>query len=165
VIEVRPAGPEDGDALGKIHAAAWEAAYARFFDPDFAANAIRDRRNRWHELLADKTETIMLAALDGRPLVLSRSVASTTRPGFAEIYSFYGHPTSWGTGLAPALMTATLDELCTGGFRGTHLWTLRDTPRSRRFYTKCGFTETGRTRTHDYGDGNPLPQVEYHRPC
>jgi RimJ/RimL family protein N-acetyltransferase len=46
-----------------------------------------------------------------------------------------------------------------------HLWTLRDTPQSRRFYTKCGFTETGATTTRDFGDGNPLAQVEYeHHP-
>jgi hypothetical protein len=44
-----------------------------------------------------------------------------------------------------------------------HLRTLRDTPQSRRFYTKCGFTESGNESTFDYGDGNPLPMVEYVR--
>jgi GNAT superfamily N-acetyltransferase len=165
MIEVRLARPEDADALGEIHAAAWQAAYARFFDPTFAATAIADRRTRWHKLIADDAETINLAALDGRPLVLSRSVASATRPGFAEIYSCYGHPDGWGTGLAPALMTATLNQLRDNGFADVHLWTLRDTPQSRRFYTKCGFIETGDTRMWDYGDGNPLHQVEYQHPA
>lgn len=37
----RRAGRYDGDSLGEIHAAAWEAAYAPFFDPEFAADGVR----------------------------------------------------------------------------------------------------------------------------
>jgi hypothetical protein len=62
-------------------------------------------------------------------------------------------------------MTATLQRLAADGYDGVHLWTLRDTPQSRRFYTKCGFTETGATQDRDFGDGTPLPQVEYERAC
>ena len=62
-------------------------------------------------------------------------------------------------------MTETLGALRSTGFSRVHLWTLRDTPQSRRFYTKSGFTETGATRPRDFGDGAPLPQVEYDRPC
>lgn len=163
MIEVRRAGPNDGDALGEIHAASWKAAYAPLFSPDFAERGIQNRLTRWHTLIAKGT--ILLGAVDGRPLALSFSVPSPTRPGFAEIPSFYGHPDGWGTGVAAALMTETLRTLRAEGFDHVHLWTLRDTPQSRRFYGKCGFTESGTTRTHDYGDGNPLAQVEYERPC
>jgi hypothetical protein len=58
-------------------------------------------------------------------------------------------------------MAATLDSA--SGFPAVHLWTLRDTPQSRRFYVKSGFAETGATRDLDFGDGRPLPQVEYER--
>ena len=109
-------------------AAAWQAAYARFFDPTFAATAIADRRTRWHKLIADDAETIILAALDGRPLVLSRSVAPPRG-------------------------------------QGSRKSTAATAPQSRRFYTKCGFIETGDTRMWDYGDGNPLHQVEYQHPA
>jgi GNAT superfamily N-acetyltransferase len=165
MIEVRPATPADGDALGEIHAAAWAAAYAPFFTEDFAAREVTARRTRWHDLLADSTGTVLLAATDNRPLALARTVRSATRPGLAEIYSFYGHPDGWGTGVAAALMTGTLEHLRATGFARVHLWTLRDTAQSRRFYTKCGFSETGATTTRDFGDGNPLAQVEYERAC
>jgi GNAT superfamily N-acetyltransferase len=165
VIEVRHAVPGDGDALGEIHAASWEAAYAPFFDPQFAAGAVRDRRTQWHQRIAEGTGTILLAAFDGRPLALSYSSPSSTRPGYAEIYSFYGHPDGWGRGVAAALMAHTLRSLREDGFAGVHLWTLRDTPQSHRFYIKSGFTETGAVTTHDFGDGNPLEQVEYARVC
>ncbi|MEV6399103.1 GNAT family N-acetyltransferase [Streptomyces sp. NPDC051907] len=163
MIEIRRAGPDDGDALGEIHAAAWEAAYAPFFKPEFAARAVQSRRTRWHQRIAEGTATNLLAVVDGRPLALSAYAPSPTRPGLAEIYSFYAHPDGWGSGVAAALMTETLLRLRDDGFTRVHLWTLRDTPQSRRFYAKCGFTETGATRTHDFGDGNPLGQVEYER--
>ncbi|MCU1685738.1 MAG: hypothetical protein JWQ81_6477 [Amycolatopsis sp.] len=108
---------------------------------------------------------ILLAALDGRPLALSNSLPSAARPGFAEIYSFYGHPDGWGSGIAATLMTQTLRHLRDDGYTHAHLWTLRDTPQSRRFYLKSGFTESGAVGTHDFGDGNPLNQVEYERAC
>ncbi|MGI5350858.1 N-acetyltransferase family protein [Streptomyces sp. CA-250714] len=166
MIEVRRAGPGDGDVLGEIHAAAWEAAYASFFEPEFVHDAVRSRRTRWHERVAEgRPGTILLAVLDGRPLALSSFHPSPSRPGFAEIWSFYAHPDGWGSGVAAALMTETLRHVRADGFVRVHLWTLRDTPQSRRFYAKCGFTECGTTRALDFGDGNPLDQVEYERTC
>ncbi|MFI0741963.1 GNAT family N-acetyltransferase [Streptomyces sp. NPDC021100] len=165
MIAIREAGPADGDALGEIHAAAWEAAYGPFFAPEFVASAVRDRRTRWHARIADGTGTLLLATLDDRPSALSRSLPSPTRPGLAELHSFYGHPDGWGTGVAAALMTATLHRLRADGHTRVHLWTVRDTPRARRFYAKCGFTESGATRVVDYGDGTPIAQVEYERAC
>lgn len=157
MIEVSRATAADGEAIGIVHAASWEAAYAPLFDEEFAAPQIASRLTRWHERVADPTGLILLARVDGRPLAFSWSVPSEERPGFAEINSFYGHPDGWGSGVAAALMTSTLAELGPD----VHLWTLRDTPQSRRFYLKSGFTETGATRTRDFGDGTPLPQVEY----
>lgn len=55
-------------------------------------------------------------------------------------------PDGWGSGIAAALMTETLSQLHDDGYSRVHLWTLRDTPQSRRFYTKCGFTESGAAR-------------------
>ncbi|MER5813028.1 GNAT family N-acetyltransferase [Streptomyces sp. NPDC002033] len=168
MIEIRRAGPADGGALGEIHAAAWEAAYAPFFAPEFAARAVEDRRRRWHARVgAGRPETVLLGAVDGRPLGLTFFAASPGPggPGLAEIFSVYAHPDGWGSGVAAALMDATLDRLRESGFARAHLWTLRDTPRSRRFYAKCGFHETGASRPYDFGDGNPLEQVEYERTC
>ncbi|MFF9347084.1 GNAT family N-acetyltransferase [Streptomyces sp. NPDC014734] len=165
MIRVRRARPADGDALGEIHATAWEVAYGPFFDPEFAARGVRSRRTRWHARITGGTGTILLAEDDGRLLALSSFGPSSDRPDHAEIHSFYGHPDGWGSGIARTLMTETLRHLRDDGFPRVHLWTLRDTPRSRRFYTACGFVGTGAARTFDFGDGNPLAQVEYGRSC
>jgi RimJ/RimL family protein N-acetyltransferase len=167
MIEIRRAGPADGHVLGEIHAAAWEAAYAPFFAPEFAARAVEDRRHRWHARVGGDTPAMILVGVaDARPLALTSFAASPGRgPGAAEIFSVYAHPDGWGSGLAAALMDATLRHLREDGFAQAHLWTLRDTPRSRRFYAKCGFHETGASRPYDFGDGVPLEQVEYERTC
>ena len=90
---------------------------------------------------------VLLAELDGRPLALSYCVPSPARPGMAEIFSFYGHPDGWGTGVTGALMTETLHKLRDSGYSAVHLWTAPSTPQSRRFYSKCGFAESGAVRT------------------
>ncbi|MCX5074859.1 GNAT family N-acetyltransferase [Streptomyces sp. NBC_00513] len=207
-VEIRRAGPGDGDALGEIHAAAWQAAYAPFFEPGFAARAVADRRTRWHRRVAEEAgeaggvggvasgagagaevgsgvgagagagagaaagsgagagagaAVTLLAVVDGRPLALSVTLPSAARPDHAEIASFYAHPDGWGTGVAAALMEETLRGLRARGYAGVHLWTLRDTPQSRRFYVKCGFAECGTARAFDFGEGNLLEQVEYAR--
>ncbi|TYB66064.1 GNAT family N-acetyltransferase [Nonomuraea sp. PA05] len=156
------ATPADADSVGEIHAESWKAANASFFAPEFFAEALRQRRTKWHDVLAtDEKNTLLLAARDGRPLAFSYFGPSALHPGSAEIHGFYGHPDGWGSGIAQALMAATLDRIHAGGFGRVHLWTLRDTPQSHRFYAKCGFTVSGTVRTYDYGDGHPLHQVEY----
>lgn len=162
MIKVRPAEVGDGDALGRVHAAAWQAAYAPLFEPDFAAREVESRRGRWHQRIAKGAGVILLAEFNGRPLALSYCVPSPT-PHRAEIYSFYGHPDGWGSGVATALMTETLRHLHDNSYAEVHLWTLRSTEQSRRFYTKCGFTESGAERTYDFGDGHLFDQLEYRR--
>ncbi|WP_432947152.1 N-acetyltransferase family protein [Kribbella sp. CA-253562] len=165
MIEVRRAMADDGDAVGEIHAAAWAAAYAPFFDEQFAAREIKSRLTRWHDRISSGEGIVMLGSVDGRPLAMAWVMESATRSGLAEIYSFYGHPDGWGSGVAAALMEATLQVLRDDGFTRVHLWTLRDTAQSRRFYSKCGFAETGATQTRDFGDGQAMAQVEYERAC
>jgi len=165
VMKIRRAVPDDGDVLGEIHAASWEAAYGSLLEPGFVERAVQERRSRWHGRIVDPVGTVLLASIDERPIALSFVVASSTRSGWAEIYSFYCHPAGWGSGAARALMIETLQLLRTEGVAGVHLWTLAATGRSRRFYVKSGFTETGATRAHDFGDGQPFAQVEYQRSC
>jgi len=164
MIQVRVAEARDGDALGEVHAAAWKAAYAPMFQPEFAAHAVESRRGRWHQRIAEGAGPILLAELDDRPLALSFCMPSSPLVGLAEIYSFYGHPEGWGSGVAAALMAETLRNLHRNGYADVHLWTLKSTAQSRRFYTKFGFTESGAERTYDFGDGRPLEQLEYRRP-
>ncbi|MFI6320198.1 GNAT family N-acetyltransferase [Nonomuraea sp. NPDC050556] len=161
MFTVYSALPEHGDVLGEIHAESWRAAYAGFFDQEFFDTALHRRRTRWHAVLAEGRDIVMLGAVDGRPLAFSSMGPSPSHPGSAEIFGFYGHPDGWGSGVAKVLIAASLDALRQRGFTHAHLWTLRDTPQSRRFYLKTGFAESGAVRGFDYGDGRLVDQVEY----
>ncbi|MEU3163102.1 GNAT family N-acetyltransferase [Streptosporangium sp. NPDC006930] len=160
-LTIHPATAADADALGEIHADSWAVAYESFFGPEFFAEAVGRRRTKWGAVVASGQDTILLAALNGRPLAFSYFGNSPEHPGAAEIFGFYGHPDGWGSGIAAALMTATVERLRAEGFPRVHLWTLRDTPQSRRFYAKTGFAESGAERRHDFGDGNLIDEVEY----
>ncbi|MEU0564715.1 GNAT family N-acetyltransferase [Nonomuraea sp. NPDC005983] len=164
---IRRAAVADGEAVGEIHAESWAVAYKSFFGADFFTQALAHRRAKWHAVLAETAhaaqgrDRVLLASKDGHPLAFSYFGASPDRPGWAEIFGFYNHPSGWGTGVAATLMAATLSALREDGYRHAHLWTLRDTSQSRRFYTKTGFTASGGNRQHDFGDGTLIDQVEY----
>lgn len=161
MIDIRRARLQDAPDIGEIHAVSWEAAHRGLLDPDFVPGAVRSRRTAWHDRLDAGAGTVWLAADDDRPLAFSYVLPHGLQD--AEIFAFYCHPDGWGTGVTRALMEHTLTALHEESVSRAHLWTLENTPQSRRFYVKCGFAETGATRAHDFGDGTPLTQVEYAR--
>ncbi|MFF0309707.1 GNAT family N-acetyltransferase [Streptosporangium sp. NPDC004379] len=163
MIKIREAGPGDGDVLGEIHATSWGVSHGPLCTPEVAAAGVQERRTKWNAILAeDRAEdedTILIAVMDGRPGAFARFGASSD-PGLAEIHTFFAHPDVWGSGLAAALLVATLGRLREGGYDRVHLWTLRDSPQARRFYAKHGFGETGRRHDHDFGEGPPIALME-----
>ncbi|GAA3692122.1 hypothetical protein GCM10022224_067260 [Nonomuraea antimicrobica] len=163
VIAIREAGPGDGDVLGEIHAISWGISHGPLCTPKVAAAGIEERRTKWAAILAEGEDTPLLALLDDRPGAFARFGASSSRPGLAEIHTFFAHPEVWGRGLAAALLAATLDRLREAGYDRVHLWTLRDSAQARRFYAKNGFGETGRRHDHDFGEGPPVALVELER--
>ncbi|GAA2361864.1 N-acetyltransferase [Catellatospora methionotrophica] len=162
MITIREAGPGDGDILGEIHANSWGVSHGPLCTPRIAAAGIEERRTKWHAILAEGGDPVLLGFLDDRPGAFIRSGASS-RPGLAEIHSLFAHPDFWGTGLSAALLTDTLDRLRGAGYDRVHLWTLRDSAQARRFYAKHGFAETGRSHDHDFGEGTPIALLELDR--
>jgi RimJ/RimL family protein N-acetyltransferase len=163
VITIREAEPGDGDVLGEIHAISWGISHGPLCTPNVAAAGIQERYTKWEAILAEGEDTILLALLDDRPGAFARFGAASSRPGLAEIHTFFAHPDVWGRGLAAALLAATLARLREAGYDRVHLWTLRDSAQARRFYAKNGFGETGRRHDHDFGEGPPIVLVELER--
>lgn len=161
---VRVATKTDGPAIGEAHGEAWRVAYQQLFTEEFLAEAVRDRRTRWSRLLSE-------GALNGLLLVVEDESASVvgfhhSGPGEddlfdAEVYGFYLHPEHWGSGAAEVLMSEGLATQRNGGASNCNLWTHEGGDRARAFYERTGWRLTGRTRTHDFGDVQPAPLVEY----
>lgn len=78
-----------------------------------------------------------------------------------EIYSFYVHPSRWGTGVAPLLMRHVLDAAARTDCEAICLTTYAGVSRARRFYEKSGFNQTGGTSEYDLLGEVLVPEVEY----
>ena len=170
-LEVRAARLADGDSVGDCHAEAWRVAYADLFPAEFLERAAEDRRERTGSelaamLVAENEPTLS----DGSILLVVEADAAVV--GFAhcgcepvprqqEIYAFYVHPRSWGTGAAQAMWDETVERLSTRSTAPIVLWTLAGAARARRFYERNGWMLTGCTELRDFGDGNQSHLVQY----
>jgi GNAT superfamily N-acetyltransferase len=163
---VREATVADADALGQVHAEAWQTAYRDLFEPDWLAVLTRKRRGLWASMMtaAEFERTTLLVAEHGDQIAAFAHFGPH-RDGSADgqIYVVYAHPSVWGRGLAATLMDTVWDRLVDAGYPRVRVWTLAGSNRARAFYRRFGFTETGRTRETDYGDGRPVLDVEHAR--
>jgi GNAT superfamily N-acetyltransferase len=161
-IFVRPATAEDGPAIGEVHAAAWQLGFGHMLSGEFLERAAAGRRNGWQFAIAHvlaQSNLVLVAGRDTRVLAYSQSGESDDGGLGLEIFAFYCHPVAWGTGLADALMQETCAVLSTRASRAL-LWTPQKADRARRFYERCGFRRTARTRTETLGDWQPTPTYE-----
>lgn len=155
-VEVRDARPADADAIADLHVRAWRVGYRGVVPDQILDHPDHERRRheRWQHRLThgppeggDPENRIFAGVVRERVLGFGhagREAGPHREAGRAtvvrgEIYGFYVHPDAWGTGVADALMAACLGEL-RARFASAVVWTLRDTPRSRRFYERTGWT-------------------------
>jgi GNAT superfamily N-acetyltransferase len=152
MITIREATADDAAAVAAAHVAAWRTGYRGVFPDDHldSDEFERSRHDRWEQRLRDGPpdngnvlNTILVPELDGRVVgfghVGDEDVDGGDPSGRGEVYGFYLHPDAWGSGTATVLMTAC-ETAIAAHFERAVLWTLFDTPRSRRFYEKAGWS-------------------------
>jgi GNAT superfamily N-acetyltransferase len=145
---IRPARPEDAEALGRMHHAAWREAYASILRPGwFDDHPVEERVARWaHHLDSPTPDTTVLVAEDeGSGRILGHTIAGPARATEAapaardrELYSLYVLADAYGTGLGRRLLDAALPEA-----EPAQLWVFEANGRARRFYGKAGFRPDG----------------------
>jgi ribosomal protein S18 acetylase RimI-like enzyme len=149
-MTVRMATPDDADAIERVRTDTWRAAY-RGLMPDTVLDALTYDGTRRREYMKTMSVTqFMLVAEHDREIVGfvnggPTRFADAAHPG--EIYAIYVLPAHHGHGHGSSLMRAGARELIARGWRGMHLWVLRDNAPSRLFYERMG----GRY-THDRED-------------
>ncbi|WP_424184788.1 GNAT family N-acetyltransferase [Actinokineospora sp. G85] len=159
-VLVREATAEDAAAVGEVHAEAWRQAYRDLFEPDWLNRFVDAHRVRWADL-GPAGDTVLVAQRDRAVVAFAWTGPHPDNPADAELRAFYAHPTTWGSGVARALLDGVADAVA--DYRRVRLWTMAGANRARRFYTREGFTETGLSREHDFGDGRPVLELEYAR--
>lgn len=168
---VRPAVPDDAEAIVDVHVRGWQWAYDGLVPAGHLADldaARAGRAERYRQRLADgSVRTLVVLDADGRVIGFAncggyRIGQDDSRPveGEGKVYAIYVDPAVAGTGAGRALMDAAVGRLSAQGLRPIHLWVLEDNARARRFYERYGFVLAGDRSTITIGDAD-LPEVRY----
>ena len=166
---VRMPTVEDADALGRVHARAWQAVYRGGLVPDAHLDAFteEDQAARWRERLEGSPPVgscLVATAEDGGVvgfIVVGRAdEGRDTSAG--EVYALNVDPDHWGTGAGCDLLAYGVDALSRSGFPAAVLWVHPGNTRARRFYEVHGWREDGLGRRQDVL-GVTVPETRYSR--
>jgi len=163
-MAIRPATPEDASAIAAVDAASWRAAYADLMPAEYLAALPAEAkarewatdiarhgptgRKRW--FVAESDGAVVGYALTGIPTGATRGM----------LYFLYTLPETWGAGVGPALLAASMAGFEDLGVVEADLWVLAQNARARRFYERAGWQPTGNSSSTDYG-GVALEGLEY----
>jgi GNAT superfamily N-acetyltransferase len=145
-VEVRPANPEDAEAIERIRVRGWQTGYRHVFPPE-RLDRLNVDWSRWAQSLADPVPGFMcfVAEAEGRVVGwASTGPANDADDAVGELHGLYVDPDCWGRGVGQALLERAEAELAQG-WRHAVLWTLEDNPRTRRFYEAAGWRADGLT--------------------
>jgi ribosomal protein S18 acetylase RimI-like enzyme len=154
---IRPATPDDAEAVARVHVETWRAAYVHALPAEGLASLSVTQRTEIH-----RRSPPVVAEVDGE-IVGFVSVGPGTDPDTdGELYAIYVLPDHWGSGVGRALMQAGEERLRQLGHQHAILWVLEDNPRARRFYEAAGWTQSGTRRPIEIF-GQPVPEIRYEK--
>ncbi len=153
VAHVRPARPQDANALASAYEEAWRGAYQGII-PHLALERMIARRSLpWWQRAVRKRSPLLVLDFDGVAagyVTFGRS-RSGRSPFGGEIYELYLHPTYQGLGLGPKLFRGARERLTEARVKGLLVWALADNEAACAFYLSRGGKPVGETREH-FGD-------------
>jgi lincosamide nucleotidyltransferase A/C/D/E len=145
-LKIRPAGPDDAEAIVRIYVDSWNAGFGPRM-PAIEADAARI--SRWRKDLSDSTATRWWLAERGGEIVGFVGIGPSRDPidpDLGELDTIAVDPRAWRTGIGKALMAVALEGLRSEGYHSAVLWTLRDYPQAESFYVATGWRLNGATR-------------------
>jgi GNAT superfamily N-acetyltransferase len=141
--QLRQAGPEDAEAMVRMHTLAHEECYAHLLSPAFfraRRDSIPERVERRRPHLDVPDPRIIALDADGEVVGLADAGPGRDKDGpeELELYSVYTLRRTHGSGLGAALMGAAI------GDSPAYLWVVEGNPRALAFYLKQGFRPDGK---------------------
>ena len=171
MVEVRDATQADANAIAYVVVQSWRAAYRGLLPDDVLAGlSISDREQFWSDALTTRpphtrvvvatiADAVVGFAATGPPLV----AADRADPTLGDLYALYLVPDVWRRGIGTQLHAAALDRLRSCGFTRAGLWVLDTNERALRFYSRHGWTDTGRSQLDPGPGGIELHERRLHR--
>lgn len=140
-VVLRPATVRDAEAGAALHVRCWREAYGPLVDPDLLEARLADAEAwvaKWRDRIAlGPPRTLAVNGADLLGFAVAGQARHEGAPVDTELYAIYVLEAWHGTGVAQALLDATLGE------RSAYLWVLEDNLRARRFYERNGFRWRG----------------------
>ncbi|QBR75018.1 GNAT family N-acetyltransferase [Microbacterium sediminis] len=139
---IRPAVPDDAEAIGRIHVAVWQHAYAGLL-PQQALDELDPvaRGAWWRKGLITGAASAWVAVRGGEIVGFAGAGPAVGEPEITQLYTLYVLPEHHGTGVAGPLTAAAIGD-------GPALLNVLDgNARAIRFYEKIGFRFDGHTST------------------
>jgi GNAT superfamily N-acetyltransferase len=145
---IRPATPDDAQAMSALWDASAQAGFAELLPPGHPFPSFDP--DRLVELLADDRVRVLVAEREGE--LLGQTTFGTSRDGdvdasVGEVRSFFVGPAVWRRGVGTGLMARALEGLAELGFEQATLWSFDANVRANGFYEHHGFRRDGATRT------------------
>jgi ribosomal protein S18 acetylase RimI-like enzyme len=153
---IRPATPEDAEAIARVQIASWREAYKHLFREDqLAAIPLAQRTEFWRRFPP------VVAEVDCEVVgFVNVGTAHDDPDADGELYAICVRPDYWGTGVGRTLMETGEARLRELGHSSAILWVWEDNPRARRFYEAAGWTTDGHKRDAEFF-GMSGPVVRY----
>lgn len=140
---IRPATAADAAAIGEVHVASWQAAYAGLIPDDFLARlSAETRAASWARRIGDGGP-VLVAEEDG-------VIAGFAAYGPGQLFALYLLPEFWGRGLGRALHDRVVEELSGDS---AVLWVLATNERAKAFYVRRGWVADGASQTETIDNG------------
>ena len=146
---VRPATPDDAEAIESVRIATWKACYRGIVPDDYLDSlTVKSSRVAGLRTAIDRAEMgASLVAVAGSRTIGMGSAGppqdGRVKKGTGEIHAVYVQPDWQGRGVGRALLERLTSGLIALGYRSAILWTLRDRVPTRRFYEANGWVVDG----------------------
>lgn len=150
---------DDFDAISRIYALSWKAAYKGIVSQQYLDEL---PETRWSDTLSSGQWDSFVVIDDGKYVGTSAICPAREEAmnGWGEIATTYLLPECFGKGYGKPLLDAAVSELVKSGHNKIYLWVLEDNVRARAFYEKNGFAPTS-DKTQINVDGEDLMVIRY----
>jgi ribosomal protein S18 acetylase RimI-like enzyme len=140
-VRIRPAVPDDAEAIERARIRSWRVAYRHVFPPDELDRLPIDS-SRWRERLEHGWSEECLVYEDDRGVVGWITTGPSTDASIGEVHGLYVDPDAWSAGAGRALIAAGEAALARS-YDEAVLWVLEENRRARHFYEAAGWTTDG----------------------
>ena len=150
-MTIRPARPDDLDAVVRIFRACWSESYRDLLKTEVRNSmTVEKATDLWVSALTPNTDReTLLACIGENPIGMARIGTDVDFPSRGHLFSLYIDPRYAGQGFGKTLLAAALGKLSRRGFKEISLWVFKANLGAIGLYGKLGFQPTGRERTDD----------------